>query len=195
MARGYKGRDRYGQRAHDEGFAARSVYKLQEIDRRTRILRSGQRVVDLGCFPGSWSRYALERIGGRGSLVGVDLEAPSLSGGQFLARSVFEVTADELRELLGGPADVLLSDMAQHTSGHKDADHYQQLELARQALALADALVVPGGAFVCKVFEGPEAKDLEVEARAVFGKVKRYRPDAVRRQSREWFLVGTGRRS
>ncbi len=195
MSRPYKGRDRYGQRASDEGYAARSVFKLQEIDRRARLLRPGQRVVDLGCYPGSWSRYALDRVGASGVVVGVDFQAPALSGAIWLDRSVFEVSAEALIEALGGPADVVLSDMAQRTTGSRHADHYNQLELARRALEIALATLRPGGSFVCKVFEGGEAADFQRETKVHFGTVKRYRPDAVRKVSREWFLVGTGFRS
>lgn len=194
VARGYKGRDPYSKAAHDEGYAARSVYKLTEIDQRVRLFRPGQRVVDLGCFPGSWSRYTLERIGVTGKLVGLDLEVPLLSGGTFFARSVYEVTADELIGLLGGPADVVLSDMAQRTMGERDTDHYAQIDLARTALSIAETALRPGGAFVCKVFEGSEAAAFQKEAQALFSKVRRMRPDAVRSQSREWFLVAEGRK-
>jgi len=190
----YRSRDRYAKRAKDDGYQARSVYKLQEIDRRARLLRRGHRVVDLGCHPGSWSRFALERIGAGGRLVGVDLEQTELGAGTFLRGSVLEVGFDDLRDALGGPADVVLSDMAPKTTGARDADHYVQIELARRALEIAAALLVPGGALVCKVFEGGEAADFQREAREHFAKVKRMRPEAVRRQSREWFLVATGRR-
>ncbi|MBN2800801.1 MAG: RlmE family RNA methyltransferase [Deltaproteobacteria bacterium] len=194
MARGYKGRDTYSQQAHDDGYAARSVYKLSAIDKRVRIFRQGQRVVDLGCFPGSWSRYALEHIGPSGTLVGLDLEVPRLSGGIFFARSVYEVQASELIALLGGPADVLLSDMAQKTMGDRHVDHYAQIALARTALGLAAQVLRPGGSFVCKVFEGEESSDFQKEAQEIFKKVRRMRPDAVRKQSREWFLVAEDRR-
>jgi len=168
------------------------VFKLQEIQRRFRLLRPGQRVVDLGCYPGSWSRYVLEVSGGRGTLVGVDLSEPALAGCTWIARSVYEVAPEELLEALGGPADVVVSDMAPATTGDKFTDHVQQIELARRALWLATEVLAPGGAFVCKVFEGGEAKDFENEARVRFDKVKRVRPEAVRKQSREWFLVAEG---
>lgn len=190
--RGYKGRDPYAQRAKDEGYEARSVFKLREIQRRFALLRPGQRVVDLGCYPGSWSRYVLEVLGGRGVLVGVDLSAPAFGGATWIARSVHEVTPDELRQALGGSADVVLSDMAPATTGDKFTDHVQQIELARRALELAVAVLAPGGSFVAKVFEGGEAKDFENEARACFERVKRVRPEAVRKQSREWYLVAKG---
>jgi 23S rRNA (uridine2552-2'-O)-methyltransferase len=190
--RGYKGRDPYGKRAKDQGYEARSVFKLQEIQRRFGLLRPGQRVVDLGCYPGSWSRYALEVLGGRGVLVGVDLTVPGFGGGTWIARSVYEVTPEELTEALGGPADVVLSDMAPATTGDGFTDHVQQIELARRALEVAVTLLAPGGSFVAKVFEGGEAKDFENEARVLFESVKRVRPDAVRKQSREWYLVAVG---
>ena len=190
----YKGRDAFGQRAKDEGYEARSVYKLEEIQRRFRILRQGQRVVDLGCFPGSWSRYAWGIVGGKGKIVGIDLKEPQLSGPTWIVRSIEDVPADEIAAALGGPADVVLSDMAPNTIGDRDSDHLMQIELARLALSVAIAIGAPGSSFVCKVFEGREAKDFEMEARKAYDKVKRVRPEAVRKVSREWFLVAEGKR-
>lgn len=184
--------DRFTQRAKEEGYAARSVYKLTEIDRSFRLLRPGQRVLDLGCAPGSWSKYALERIGTNGTLVGVDLTEVDLPRGIFLQRSIFEVPTDELRELLGGPADVVLSDMAPLTSGVALADHVAQLELAAQALQIAREILAPGGSFVCKVFDGEDAPKFVLEVRRSFEATKRARPEAVRQNSREFFVVSTG---
>lgn len=187
----YRRPDRFAKQAKEEGYAARSVYKLQEIDRRVGLLRRGMRVVDLGCAPGSWSAYAIEKVGA-GRLVGVDLTETAMPGGTFLTASVFDVTTEQLREPLGGPADVVLSDMAPLTTGARDADHYAQIELARRAFDLACGLLAPGGSFVAKVFEGPDAKPFELDVRKRFATVKRLRPEAVRSNSREWFLVGTG---
>ena len=186
MKNPYQKPDRFAQQAKEEGYAARSVYKLQEIDQRARILKRGQRVVDLGCSPGSWSAYVIER---GAKLVGVDLTETSLPGGVFLVRSVFDVTADELRTALGGPADVVLSDMAPLTTGARDADHFAQIELATRAFDVACELLAPKGAFICKVFEGPDAKAFELSVRKRFEGVRRLRPEAVRQNSREWFLV------
>jgi 23S rRNA (uridine2552-2'-O)-methyltransferase len=188
----YKRPDRFTVAAKEQGYEARSVFKLSDIQDKTKILRPGDRVVDLGCFPGSWSRYALERIGPKGKLVGVDLEAPTLGGGVFLARSVYDVTPEELRELLGGPADVVLSDMAPKTSGIADRDHYVQMDLVRRALEIAEALLAPGGRFVAKIFDGEETKSFHDAARVRFDEVKRVRPEAVRKVSREFFWVGLG---
>jgi 23S rRNA (uridine2552-2'-O)-methyltransferase len=112
----------------------------------------------------------------------------------MLTGSVYEVEPSALMEALGGQADVVMSDMAPSTTGDRVADHLQQIELARCALGIAAQVSRPGGSFVCKVFEGGEAQDFVQEARALFTTVKRVRPDAVRRQSREWFLLASGRR-
>ncbi len=185
----YSRPDRFSQQAKDDGYMARSVYKLQEIQKRTRILKQGARVVDLGCFPGSWSQYAMQQIGGRGTLVGVDFEAPKVAGAIWIDRSIYDVTSEELQAALGGPADVVLSDMAPNTSGTRDSDHFLQIELARQALRVAIDILKPGGSFVCKIFEGAEAQAFQQETRAVFKVSKRMRPDAIRKSSREWFMV------
>jgi 23S rRNA (uridine2552-2'-O)-methyltransferase len=190
----YKKPDRFTRAAKEQGYAARSVFKLSEVDKRHPILRAGQRVVDLGCFPGSWSRYVLERVGRKGCLVGVDFEAPALPGGHWIARSVLEVTPAEILEVLGGPADVVLSDMAPNTTGVAFTDHVRQLVLARAALALAEATLVPGGAFFLKVFDGEEVPAFQTALRQRFTKLSRYRPEAVRNNSREFFLLATGYR-
>jgi 23S rRNA (uridine2552-2'-O)-methyltransferase len=190
----YRRPDRFTQKAKDEGYAARSVYKLDEIDRRVRLLRRGQKVLDLGCAPGSWSKYAIERVGD-GNLVGVDLTEVAMPGGTFLTASIYDLGAEQLREALGGSADVVLSDMAPLTTGTRDADHYAQIELARRAFEIACEILVPGGAFVAKVFEGQDAKAFELEVRKRFTEGKRMRPEAVRANSREWFMVAQGFRA
>jgi len=168
---------------------ARSVYKLEAIEERAHMLRGGAKVVDLGCFPGSWSQLALERIGPKGRLVGVDLKAPEVIGAHWIPRSIYEVQSGELIEALGGLADVVLSDMAPNTTGTRDGDHYAQADLARRALEVARMVLRPGGGFICKIFEGEEASGLQAAANLAFKRVKRMRPDAVRKESREWFLV------
>ncbi len=190
----YKKPDRFTRAAKEQGYAARSVFKLSEVDQRHPILRAGQRVVDLGCFPGSWSRYVLERVGRKGCLVGVDFEAPALLGGHWIARSVLDVTPAEILDALGGPADVVLSDMAPNTTGVAFTDHVRQLVLARAALALAEATLVVGGSFFLKVFDGEEVPAFQTALRQRFAKLSRYRPEAVRNNSREFFLLATGYR-
>jgi 23S rRNA (uridine2552-2'-O)-methyltransferase len=186
--------DRFTRQAKDEGYAARSVYKLREIDARTRLFAPGQRVVDLGCAPGSWSQLALERIGRRGRLVGVDITEMTLPGAVVLHASVLEVTPDALRTALEGPADIVLSDMAPLTTGNALLDHVVQIELATCAFTLACAVLVPGGHFVCKIFDGEDAHAFIQSVRPRFEDVRRVRPEAVRQNSREFFLVARGHR-
>ena len=184
----YRG-DRFTKAAKKQGYAARSVFKLEEIDQRFKLFRRRQRVLDLGCAPGSWSRYVAER---GASLVGVDIQETKGIPGVFLLRSVLKVTPERLREALGGDADVVLSDMAPRTTGDRFGDHVRQIELARRALELCDALLVPGGAFVVKVFDGEDAPAYTAEVKARFEQVKRVKPEATRRRSVEFFLVATG---
>ena len=188
----YQKPDRFTIQAKEEGYAARSVFKLKEIQSSHRLLRSGQKVVDLGCSPGSWLVYAAEQVGPRGLVVGVDIQEPRTQPGPFLLRSVLEVTAEELLALLGGSADVVLSDMAPNTTGDPTGDHFLQVELASRARDLAFAVLAPGGAFVCKVFDGQDAHPFVLSLRPRFTEVKRARPEAVRKNSREFFVVATG---
>lgn len=186
--------DRFTRAAKADGYLARSVFKLSEVDRKLGLLRAGQRVVDLGCFPGSWSQYVLERVGPSGRLVGVDLKAPELGGGVFIAASVLDVSAEELRAAIGGEADLLLSDMAPNTTGVAFSDHVRQMDLVRRALELAQQVLRPGGSFFVKVFDGEEVPGFQEALRRSFTKVKRHRPEAVRGNSREFFLLAEGYR-
>ncbi len=184
----YQRPDHYTKKAKAQGFAARSVFKLEELDQRFRLTRRGAGVVDLGCFPGSWSRYLIEK-GMR--VVGVDLKAPQLSGGTWIARSVMEVGADELLAVVGR-VPLFVSDMAPNTSGDRFTDHMRQIHLVRRAMELSRACLEPGGTFVAKVFEGEEANAVVKELQGEFAAVKRVKPDATRDRSVEFFVVATG---
>ncbi|HJN73642.1 MAG TPA: RlmE family RNA methyltransferase [Myxococcota bacterium] len=184
----YRG-DRFTKAAKKQGYAARSVFKLEEIDQRFGLLRRGQKVLDLGCAPGSWSRY-VDECGA--SVVGVDIVETKGIPGVFLLRSVLKVTPERLRDALDGEADVVLSDMAPRTTGDRFGDHVRQVALARRALELCDALLRTGGAFVVKVFDGEDAPAFTDEVRHRFERVKRVKPEATRSRSVEFFLVGTG---
>lgn len=191
----YERPDHFTRKAKAQGYAARSVFKLEELDRRFALLRPGMAVVDLGCFPGSWSRYVAQRVGEKGALVGVDLEAPGGIPGQFLAVSVYEVQPEALLQALGRPADVVLSDMAPGTTGDRFGDHVRQIALAERALELALGTLRPGGAFVVKVFDGADAPALVKRLHTHFTAVRRLKPEATRDRSVEFFAVGQGFRS
>jgi 23S rRNA (uridine2552-2'-O)-methyltransferase len=185
--------DHFGERAKREGYPARSVYKLQEIDRRTRLLRRGQRVLDLGASPGSWALYAAERVGREGSVLGIDLNEPRVGlppQVAFRTLDVFTLTAAELGG--AGTFDVVLSDMAPHTSGNRQRDQYGSYELYARALEIARGVLAAGGAFVGKIFQGPELEQARAATRAGFETVRILKPDASRSESFEIFLVGLG---
>ena len=180
------------RQARSQGYAARSVFKLEEIQQRARVLAPGDRVVDLGCFPGSWSRYAREVVGERGALVGVDFDAPQGVPGTFLEASVMDVSPQAIREALGGPADVVLSDMAASASGHKATDHLRIIALAETAAWFAFDVLTEGGAFAAKVLQGGTEGELLTLLKKHFTKVSHIKPPASRADSAEMYVVATG---
>ena len=187
--------DVFHRRAKEQGFAARSVFKLEEIDRRLKLFRPGARVLDLGCRPGSWLQYARSRVGPNGTLVGLD-RAPldvMIPGAHVVIGDVFEVSLEELRGGLGG-FDVVLSDMAPDTTGVRSADQARSEALFERALELAETLLVPGGHFVGKLFMGPDWQKLQKRMRADFAEVKTIKPAGSRKESIEQYLCGLGRR-
>lgn len=189
----YQRKDGWYRRAKQEGYRSRAAYKLIELQRRGRFFSSGMKVLDLGCAPGGWLQVAAGEVGKTGVVVGVDraaLEPLGLPQVVTLTGNINDPgVCDRLREALGGPADVVLSDMAPDTSGVGHADHARSLELARAALAAARRLLRPGGALVCKVFDGSDLEELIREWGAFFGQVRRIRPDSTRKASRELYLL------
>jgi 23S rRNA (uridine2552-2'-O)-methyltransferase len=191
----YRKPDRFTVAAKKAGFPARSVFKLEEIDRRVRLLRPGMRVLDLGASPGSWAIYAARKIAPSGKLFAVDptpLAQALPPNATFLQADAF--TLDE--ETLGkhGPYDVVMSDMAPNTTGVRLADQTRSYELFMHALAVAERVVVPGGAFVGKIFMGEDFPAARAKVRTVFEKERIIRPEGTRSSSYEVFVVGLGRR-
>ena len=187
--------DHFGDRAKREGYPARSVYKLQEIDRRLQLLRRGQRVLDLGAAPGSWTLYAAERVGREGKVVSLDLNEIRVGlppQASFRALDVFKFDAQA--EFGSAAFDVVLSDMAPHTSGQRHRDQFGSYELYMQALRIAHAVLASGGAFVGKIFQGPDLESARAATREDFGSVRIVKPDASRTESFEIFIVGTARK-
>lgn len=184
--------DHWTQRAKREGFQARSVYKLDEIVARAPVLSRGAAVVDIGCTPGSWSRYVVQVCGPECRLVGIDINPAAGYPGLFIQGSIEDISAEQVREALGGAADAVLSDMAPATTGDKMGDHLRQISLVETAWHFASQLLRPGGAFVVKVFDGRDAPAFTRTLQTSFETVRRMKPKAVRPESKEFYLVATG---
>lgn len=186
-------RDRFHQKAKREGFLARAVYKLEEIDAKYTIFDGGHRVLDLGCAPGSWLQYARQRIGEPARLVGLDrapLDRPP-PGARILAGDVLTI---DVAQLLGDlPAfDVVLSDMAPDTTGVRHVDQARSEALFERALEIATLVLAPGGNFVGKLFQGPDFKKLTEAVRARFAVQKTAKPASSRQISIEQYVIGKG---
>lgn len=187
--------DKYFKLAKDEGYLARSAYKLQEIAERHRLIGKGRRILDLGCAPGAWLQVASELVGPGGRVVGVDLKEVRERIGpnvHTLVGDVYEVDPDVLLGLAGGAFDVVLSDMAPDTTGAGDTDHHRSVRLCRRVLEILPPLLRPGGGLAMKVFEGGAYPRLLAETARLFASAKGFKPKASRDVSREMYIVATG---
>jgi 23S rRNA (uridine2552-2'-O)-methyltransferase len=193
--------DPYVQRARREGYRGRAAFKLIEIDDRFRFLVPGARVVDLGCAPGGWCQVAAARVNADGArkgkaqgfVLGVDLqEVEPVPGCTLLQRDFLEGAEEDVREALGGAADVVLSDMAAPASGHRATDHLRIVALAEAAAEFAVDVLTEGGAFVAKVLQGGTEGELLARLKRRFAKVQHFKPPASRKDSAEMYVVATG---
>lgn len=185
--------DHYARRARKERFPARSVYKLQEIQRKYHLIHKGDRVLDLGAFPGSWLLYAAERVGNGGRVLGIDLKPVTVP----LPSRVEVRTADVLAGDINLPTrsfNVVLSDMAPRTTGNKIVDTARSLELCRTALDIAQRVLKPGGCFVCKIFQSGDSRRFADRVRAIFERQEIFKPRSSRKASKEIFIVGLGKK-
>ncbi|MEM9619049.1 MAG: RlmE family RNA methyltransferase [Pseudomonadota bacterium] len=186
--------DPYVRKAKAEGWRSRAAFKMLELDEKFSLLKPGARVVDLGCAPGGWCQVAAKAVGRKGRVIGIDyLAMPAVPGAEVLEMDFLDDDApDRLKELLGGDADIVLSDMAAPTTGHKSTDHLRIVALAEAALDFAEDVLAPGGAFVCKVFAGGAEGDLLKRLKQRFTSVKHAKPKASRSDSAEKYVVATG---
>ena len=186
--------DYYTEKAREEKWLARSVYKLQEIDRKFRLIHKNDRVLDLGCFPGSWSQYAITKVGKRGDVVGIDLYAPNVFSPPNFRCIKGDIETIKVTWLVVEiqPRNVVLSDLAPPTTGIRDTDVSRSMFLAEKAAQIARALLKTKGHFVCKIFEGEDLKAFKSNISPSFKQVRLFRPKATRKRSREVYLVGTG---
>ena len=185
--------DPYVAAAKDQGYRSRAAFKLIEIDDKLHILKKGMRVVDLGAAPGGWSQVAAQRIKG-GQIVAIDLvETAAIPNATILVGDFLAADApSRVRAALGGPVDVVMSDMAASATGHPDIDHLRILNLVEAALGFAIEVLKPGGSFLSKVLQGGGENALVASLRKHFTTVRRIKPPSSRADSAEFFLVGTG---
>lgn len=189
-----QGQDRFFRKAHEEGYRARSAYKLLELVERHRLIRPGQAVLDLGAAPGSWSQVAARLVGPKGRVVAVDIaEIAPLPGVVVLQGDITNAECHaRMIEALGGPADAVLCDAAPSTTGVALADHARSIALAEAALEVAGKCLRPGGGFVVKVFRGSDFDAYLGAVRPRFSSAKVAVPEATRRESKEAYVVGLG---
>jgi 23S rRNA (uridine2552-2'-O)-methyltransferase len=189
----YNPQDTYFKKAKKEGFLARSAYKLDEIQKKYRVLRHGDKVLDLGCAPGAWSQIILKVLGKSGYLRGIDLKEVILKApnAEFMCRDIFQVQREEFKE---APYDCIVSDMAPSTSGVIFRDQTLSEELCHKVVLLCDDLLKPRGNMVMKLFMGPGAKEVELEVKKRFEKHHFFKPQSTRKESKEIFIVGLGKK-
>jgi 23S rRNA (uridine2552-2'-O)-methyltransferase len=186
--------DPYVREAKTKGYRSRAAFKLAELDDRFHFLKRGAHVLDLGAAPGGWSQVAVERVGAKGRVVAADiLEMSPLNDVEILQADLTDAeTPARLKAALGGPADVVLSDMAASTTGHRATDHLRTIALLEAALEMAADVLKPGGTFVGKAFQGGATGELLARLKSSFRDVRHVKPPASRAQSVELYLVASG---
>jgi 23S rRNA (uridine2552-2'-O)-methyltransferase len=189
--------DPYVTQAKSKGYRSRAAFKLIELDDKFHFLKAGARVLDLGAAPGGWSQVARARVGAKGSVVGVDvLDMEPIAGVELLKLDMMSAEAPAaIRAALSGPAEIVLSDMAAPTTGHRATDHLRTTALFEAALELAEDVLKPGGAFIGKVFQGGAAPELLTRLKKSFREVRHVKPPASRAESVELYLVALGFRA
>lgn len=185
----YNPQDHYFKKAKKEGFLARSAYKLDEIQKKYRVMKSGDTVLDLGCAPGAWSQITLKILGSKGRLRGIDLKAVTLNApnAEFIQKDIFAMNIEEFKE---APYDCVISDMAPNTSGIVFRDQTLSEELCMKVVGLCDEILKPNGNMVMKLFQGGGSKEILSAVRERFHKVQLLKPQSTRKESKEIFVIG-----
>ena len=188
--------DHFSRLARKENFPARSVYKLQEIQKKFRLIKKGDRVLDLGCSPGSWTLYASDLAGEKGMITGIDIKKVEIkipSNVRIYNCDILEID-DELLSSIGRDFNVVISDMAPSTTGNKASDAVRSFDLCVAAFNIAKTILVPGGSFLCKIFQGEDFKKFSEMVRAAFNTQKIFKPQSSRKASREIYIIGSGKK-
>lgn len=189
----YNPKDHFFKKAKAEDYLARSIYKLQEIDQKCKIIGKNDVIIDLGAAPGSWSQYCLRKIGNKGRVIGIDLSEVTIKDPRyvFYQEDIFKINWSQEFEKLGVQnVDLVLSDMAPKTTGIKHTDQMRSLELCESALSFANSYLRRGGHFVCKLFHSDSFKEFQNSIKTHFKKVEVLKPESTRKISKEIFLIG-----
>jgi len=183
--------DFYTRLAKKEGYPARSVYKLKEIDEKYKIFKKGEKVLDLGCSPGSWLIYISQKVGDKGMVVGIDMESVKIVDKPnilFIKKDIFDLKELDFKEKF----QAVVSDLAPKTSGLKSLDAGRSLELSEKSFEIAKSVLLPDGNFVCKLFESESSDGFFKKVKRYFDSVKRFKPKAVVRGSKEFYIIAKG---
>ena len=189
-------KDHYFHKAKKDGYVARSVYKIEEIDNKHRIILTGNKVLDLGCSPGSWLQYASRKVGNTGHVLGIDVQPVKISlprNVKVIQTDIFEITNEELLIKAGKP-DVILSDMAPKTSGIRSTDGHRSFALNKKVLNIANEILRSEGSLLVKTFQCILLDELCSEFKKMFASVKLCKPRSSRSESAEIFILGTGKK-
>lgn len=192
MTTGNKWKDHYTDRAKEENWLARSVYKLEEIDKKYRVIKQASRILDLGCYPGSWTQFCIKRAGQGGKVIGIDIQRPdrvSSPNFRFIEADILSFNPEAMLQDTGG-IDLVISDLAPQTTGNKFTDTCASMALVEKALEIALVVLKKDGHFICKVFEGEDFKPFKDKVSVYFDQTRILRPSAVRKRSREVYLIG-----
>lgn len=181
----------YTTLARKQGFPARSIYKLKEINEKHKIIKEGDRVLDLGCAPGSWLLYISQKVGDKGKVIGVDIEEikiPKKTNIIFIKRSVFDLKKSDFKDKF----EVVVSDLSPKTSGIKFLDTGKSLELVEKSFEIVKSVLLPGGNFVCKIFESGPSDMFFKKMKNCFDFTKKFKPKGVIKRSKEFYIIGKG---
>lgn len=189
-----KWEDHYSRQAKKDNYPARSVYKLQEIQNRNKIIKKGDRVLDLGCSPGSWILYASALAGKKGSVVGLDIKPVTVNIPENARIYICDILSidDEMLSSIGNDFNVVISDMAPATTGNKSVDSARSYDLCMAAFDIADKVLVAGGSFLCKIFQGDDFKKFSEMVKAAYNTHKIFKPQSSRKASKEIYIIGLG---
>ena len=191
-----KWNDHYSLKAKKERFPARSVYKLKEIQQKYRLIKKGDRILDLGCSPGSWLLFAAKQTGNKGHVAGIDLKPVTITIPPNVSVYIGDIFSfDSFSQSIGNEFNVVMSDMAPSTTGIKHVDSARSFNLCRAAHEIAQNVLLPGGSFACKIFQGEDSKPFSDSVKSCFAKSHIFKPKSSRKASKEIYIIAKGKKA